>query len=257
MFPALFVSHGAPTLLLEPDPIALVLRNLASALPRPEAVLVISAHWQAEQPCIGNKYSPQTLHDFCGFPESLYQLRYDCHGAMELGESLAEALGLSTDQERDLDHGTWVVLKMMYPDACIPVLHMPVCPGKGLKWALEFSRHLLNFRDKVLIIGSGGLVHNLSTLDWSKRAGTPESWALTFADQVKQYIDSGNIEALIEPQTLPYGKRAVPSLEHYQPLLYCLGATNGEKATLCYESWHYHTLSMQVYAFGKMTSREK
>ncbi len=251
-FPVLFVSHGAPTLLLRTDPIATALGELGQRLPRPEAVLVITAHWKSDDPVLGNKASPATVHDFYGFPDALYQMHYPCRGAASLGEEIAGACGMGLDPARDLDHGTWVVLRMLYPQGQVPVLQMAVCPERGTRWALEFSSRLQRFRDRVLIIGSGGLVHNLGSLDWHHPDAPPEEWSVRFASRVRDCLLEGDPAPLLEPWSLPHGERAAPTLEHYLPLIHCLGAAPGERFTPYYEAWQYRTLSMQIYGFGAM-----
>ena len=251
-FPVLFVSHGAPSLLLTDDPFVAALEVLGARLPRPEAVLVITAHWESAKPVLGNKASPATLYDFHGFPDALYHMHYPCRGAESLGEEIAGACGMELDHTRDLDHGTWVVLRMLYPRAQVPVLQMAVCPELGTQWALDFSSRLQRFRDRVLIVGSGGLVHNLGSLDWHNPDGVAEEWAIRFASRVRGCLLEGDPAPLLEPWSLPHGGLAVPTLEHYLPLIHCLGAAPGERFTPYYEAWQYRTLSMQIYGFGAM-----
>ncbi|MFO0696215.1 MAG: class III extradiol ring-cleavage dioxygenase [Polyangiales bacterium] len=232
--PALFVAHGAPTLALDPrkgEP----LRAWGAALPRPKAILVISAHWDSAPITVETSVRPRLVYDFYGFPEPLYRLRYDAPGAPELAERVASMLssrGPVARAERGWDHGLWVPFLHLFPEADLPILQISMPAAEGERSLYELGRALAPLRDEgVLIVGSGNLVHNLRMVDFSDR-GPPPAFALEFDAWAKEAIERRDVDALVDfRQRAPAARLAHPTPDHYQPLLVVLGAADGGRST--------------------------
>src|SRR5690606_17977638 len=221
---SLFVSHGAPTLILEDVPARDFLRGLGGDFARPQAVVAVSAHWETARPTIGTSPRPQTIHDFHGFPVQLYQLTYPALGAPDLAVRiigmLQEAgLAAGADPVRGLDHGAWVPLRLMYPEADIPVLQLSVQPERGPSHHLAVGRALAPLRDEnVLVLASGGAVHNLRELNWHHHAAPP-AWAREFDDWLASSVQEGAVDDLVAyRERAPHAVRAHPRDEHFLPL---------------------------------------
>jgi 4,5-DOPA dioxygenase extradiol len=257
VFPSVFVSHGAPTLALEENEAVSFLRGLGAELGRPRAVLCVSAHWATREPSVSAAHRPDTIHDFGGFPEALYRMRYAAPGAPELAARVAELLGgaglaAHVSPDRGLDHGAWVPLALMYPEADIPVAQLSVQPSEGAAAHFRVGRALAPLRrEGVLVLASGSAVHNLSRL--SGEAGAPE-WAAQFDAWLRQKIADGARDELLDYRRLaPHARLAHPTEEHLLPLFVAMGAgsdgatTRGESLHL---SWTYGSLSMAAYRFG-------
>ena len=237
--PSLFLSHGAPTLVLEDVPLRGFLRRLGRAIARPGVIVVVTAHWETAGVAIGTAGAPGTIHDFCGFPPELYAMRYPAPGAPTVAASLAAALvgaGFDTtcDAERGLDHGTWVPLACMYPEADVPVVQVSVCPERPAAWHRAVGRAIgaaLADTD-ALVIGSGALTHNLADgrAFLHRRGPVPTlPYAVEFADWVAARLSDGDEAALDEWARLaPHAARAHPSPEHFLPLHVALGAAGAD-----------------------------
>ncbi|MCP9759269.1 dioxygenase [Aquitalea sp. S1-19] len=253
--PTLFISHGAPTLVLEEGADAQFLASLPTRFATPRAVLVVSAHWQARQPVIGSAAQPATIHDFSGFPAPLYGLQYPAHGSHEGVAELAGALdkagiAYAVDDMRGLDHGAWVPLKHMWPDASVPVLTLALPYGADAKALLALGDALSGLPAQgVLVLGSGGLVHNLAALQ-ADGSHAPQ-WALAFEAWMDDALQNGRREELLDWQQLaPHARQAHPSSEHLAPLFVVLGAAGqAARAHKWHEAWRYGSLSMAAYAF--------
>lgn len=223
--PTLFVSHGAPSYALQPGLAGAQLRALGQRLPRPRAVAVISAHWQAAEVRVGSSASPATVHDFGGFPAPLYALRYPAPGHPELAQQALQRLqaagwAASTDDQRGLDHGAWVPLLHLFPEADIPVFQIAMPRTLDEAGALRLGRALAPLADAgVLLVGSGSLTHNLGEVRFGDRHG--DAYVTDFADWVAARLRAGQTPLLAEA---PAGRRAHPSDEHYLPLLVAAGA---------------------------------
>lgn len=254
--PTLFISHGAPTFALEPGAAGTGLAALGRTLPRPQAVLVVSPHWMTSEPRVTTALRPETIHDFGGFDPALYRIRYPAAGHPALALRAAELLraaGRSTraDPQRGLDHGAWVPLLHLYPQADVPVFQVsqPMRLDGESAWAL--GRALAPLADEgVLIVGSGSLTHNLYELRGSH--DRPEAYAAEFADWVRETVASGDAARLQRVMSLaPHARRAHPSAEHLWPLLVAAGAAgapmNGERIA---GDIRYGVLSMDAYVFG-------
>jgi 4,5-DOPA dioxygenase extradiol len=220
--PALFIGHGSPMNAIEENEFSRGLRNLAKQLPKPKAVLCISAHWETEGIAVTAAARPATIHDFHGFPKELFDIRYPAPGNPALARRVAELLGAQLDPERGLDHGSWGVLRIMYPDADVPVLQLSLDATATGPEHYHRAKQLAPLRgQRVLIVGSGNIVHNLRNMDYRQHGGF--DWAVRFNEAVKGAIAAGDYERLATFETLtPEARQAVPSREHFLPLLYVL-----------------------------------
>ncbi len=245
--PVVFVSHGAPTLAVDAVRGA-DLQRLAGAMPRPRAVLVVSAHWLHAPTTIGTSTTRPLLYDFGGFPDELYRLRYAAPGAPELAEELQRRRpDLRREDERPWDHGVWVPLLHMFPDARVPVLQLSL-PYRlpPAEW-LELGRSLAPLRDAgVLVLGSGGAVHNLGRLDW-QGSEDPPAWATDFEAWLRSRLVAGDVDDLAAfRERAPAVRLAHPTDEHFAPLLVALGAAAASSATRAQfpiEGFEYGSLS--------------
>lgn len=229
--PVLFLSHGAPSLILDSGETGAVWRQLGAILPRPDAILVISAHWETGIPAVSSALLPETIHDFSGFPEALYRLRYPAPGAPQLAEAVAQALrqaGIAVEQDagRGLDHGAWIPLSLMYHEADIPVTQFSVQAEQDASWHLALGRALRPLREAgVLIIASGSITHNLSAIFRHTPGTAAPLWVTEFCDWMAEKIAAGDLAALAAYRTLaPYAVQNHPSDEHLLPLFVALGA---------------------------------
>jgi 4,5-DOPA dioxygenase extradiol len=233
------------------------LAGLGAALPRPKAVLAVSAHWESVTPAVGAAVQPQTIHDFYGFPEPLYRLHYRAPGAPELAARVAAALesaGLrcEIDPQRGLDHGAWVPLMLMYPDATIPVTQLSLQPALGPAHHYRLGQALRPLRaEGVLLLGSGGLTHNLAAFRGHTPGDPTPDWVSQFRDWTAAALEAGREQDVIEYRSrAPHGARNHPSEEHYLPLLVAGGArTPGRPGRRIHTSTTYGVLAMDAYAF--------
>lgn len=228
--PVLFIGHGSPMNGIEDNEFSKGWTKMAAEIPTPAAVLVISAHWFSKGTLITAMDFPKTIHDFGGFPQELFDVEYPAPGNPALAletASLIHSAKVEQDHEWGLDHGTWTVVRRMYPEAKIPVLQLSIDYTRGPQYHYDLAKELFELRKKgVLIIGSGNMVHNLRMVAWDKmnEAGYGFDWALQMNDTFKKLITSGDHKSLIHYESL--GREAllaVPTPEHYLPLLYTLG----------------------------------
>ncbi|WP_426043806.1 4,5-DOPA dioxygenase extradiol [Caulobacter sp. DWR3-1-2] len=226
--PVLFLGHGSPMNAIADNAWSQTWAALGAALPRPKAVLMISAHWETMgASAVGASERPETIHDFGGFPQALFDVRYDAPGDPALASRVAELLSpypVVQHPTRGLDHGVWGVLRPMYPHADVPVVQLSLDRGRSDRWHYEAGRRLAALRDEgVLIIGSGDIVHNLRAVNF--RTGEIPDWAPRFNDTAKALIAAGDHDPLIDWRALgPDAEASINSAEHYLPLLYVLGA---------------------------------
>jgi 4,5-DOPA dioxygenase extradiol len=230
IMPALFIGHGSPMNGIEDNDFSRRWKAMAAEIPVPTAVLVVSAHWLSKGTRITVMDFPKTIHDFGGFPQALFDVQYlapSFPGLAKETASLLHSAEVEMDHDWGLDHGTWTVIRHMYPEANIPVLQLSIDFTKGLQYHFELTKELYELRKKgVLIIGSGNMVHNLRMVAWDKM-NEPEygyDWALSINDKFKQLITEGDYQPLFNYQAL--GKEAmlaIPTPEHYMPLMYTLG----------------------------------
>jgi 4,5-DOPA dioxygenase extradiol len=255
--PSLFLSHGAPTLPLTDTPARAFLQQLGLTLERPKSILVISAHWETALPMVSAVDSNETIHDFGGFPRALYDLRYPAPGSPTFAARIAELLrgggfDCNVDRRRGLDHGAWVPLLLMYPQADIPVLQLSVQSHLGPEHHLRVGRALAPLRDEgVLIIGSGSFTHDLSEFRGHNPNDPAPDWVNSFADWFHATLMKNLIDDLINYRhQAPFAIKNHPSEERLLPLYTALGAA-GERARTerLHTSSTYGVLRMDVYAF--------
>jgi len=254
--PALFVSHGSPMFALEPGLLGPRLRELGAALPDVAAVLVVSAHWQSRGVRVAATTSPETIHDFGGFPDELYRLRYPAPGAPELAAEAArllEAAGFAVtlDAQRGLDHGAWVPLRHLFAAASVPVFQVSLPHDLDGAAALRLGAALAPLRDRgVLIVVSGSLTHNLHEV-FGGRVDDPQ-YAQAFADWANDAVHARAIDALVDyRRRAPDAARAHPTEEHFLPLLVALGASADDEAGERIEGgMTYGILSMDSFGWG-------
>lgn len=251
--PVLFVGHGSPMNAIEENAFTHTLASLSQKLPRPKAVCVISAHWVTPGSEVLAVDRPRTIHDFSGFPKLLYDVQYPAPGAPGEAQRLVADLQLMPDHHWGFDHGAWSVLKHLYPQADIPVFQISLDHSRSFASHLALGRELSALRDRgVLILGSGNLVHNLRLLN-GKMDAPPFSWALEFDEKIKTTIEQRDEKSLTSPDrwgAALLGK-AHPTLEHYVPILYCMGSTNErDDIVYPYEGFDYGSISMRMVLFG-------
>jgi len=251
--PVLFVGHGSPMNAIEHNAFTEALRRLSARLPRPKAVCVVSAHWVTEGSHVMASAHPRTIHDFSGFPRPLYEVQYPAPGAPEEAKKLAGNPEIVPDEKWGLDHGSWSVLRHMYPKADVPAFQLSLDERRSFKEHLELGREIQSLRERgVLILGSGNIVHNLRRIDW----GNPSSaydWALEFDAKVKEAVDAHDAKSLAEPQKWSEALLATahPTVEHYLPLLYCMGSTDDRDAvSYPYVGFDFGSISMRMILFG-------
>lgn len=238
LMPVLFVGHGSPMNGIEDNEFSRTWKKMAQDIPTPTAVLVISAHWFTRGTRITAMDFPPTIHDFGGFPQALFDVQYKAPGSPALAKETAGLLHsarVELDHDWGLDHGAWTIIRHMYPNANIPVLQLSMDYTKGPKYHYELARELFALRKKgVLIMGSGNMVHNLRMVAWQKMQ-EPEygyDWALQLNDTFKTLISAGDFAPLINYQTLGReASLAIPTPEHYLPLLYTLGLKSSKDST--------------------------
>jgi len=258
--PALFVSHGAPTLVMDPVPTRDFLLGLGKSLPRPKAILAVSAHWDTSAPRLTSGPAPHTMYDFYGFPEELYAMTYPAPGSAELAGRAAELLeqaGLSAepDAAQGFDHGAWVPLKLMYPEADIPLVQLSIQTRRSPAHHLALGRALAPLRQEgVLIIASGNATHNLRDVFNHDMFAPPAPYAKHFADWLTRHVEAGETEPLLDYLAQgPDAKHNHPTADHYLPLLVALGAGTAEgdaKGRILHDGYTYGVLSMAAYAWG-------
>ena len=229
LMPVLFVGHGSPMYAIEENEFVESWRNLGKKLPKPKAIICISAHWETRGTQVTSMLNPPTLHDFGGFPRELYEVQYPAPGSPELAkETIQEISGttVSSDEKWGLDHGTWSVIRRIYPKADIPVIQLSLDYHKSPEEHYRLAKELASFREKgVLIVGSGNIVHNLRHVAWDKPDDEEygHDWAIEANDTIKKLIVENNHKALIDYKLLGTAvQMAVPSPDHYLPLLYAL-----------------------------------
>jgi 4,5-DOPA dioxygenase extradiol len=249
--PALFLAHGDPMNALRDNDFTKALARIALDLPaRPEAILVVSAHWEKDGSIACSAALPETIHDFGGFPDELYRVQYPAPGAPELAARAGALLpGGRASSEWGLDHGAWSVLTHLFPKADVPVFQVSIDSTKTLREQLELGRAISPLRDEgVLVLGSGNIVHNLARIRWN---GATYEWAKTFDEWVRSRLDDGDAEALCDLASSGEAARlSCPSLEHYAPLVYAMGAAGGGPGSLGrpaypYEGFEHGSLSMR------------
>jgi 4,5-DOPA dioxygenase extradiol len=255
MFPSLFISHGSPMLALEPGPSGPALSRLAAEIPRPRAIVIVSAHWESDELLVNGNLQPETWHDFGGFPAALFAVQYPAKGMPQLSRQVVELLAASSlpariDHKRPLDHGVWVPLSLMYPQADIPVVQVSLPSRMGPALQTRVGKALASLRkEQVLIIGSGSITHNLRELDWHAGPESVEPWAKAFRDWIIEKLAADDEPALHDyRRQAPNAVRNHPSDEHLLPLFFARGA--GGEFSVAHKGFTMGALGMDIYRFG-------
>jgi 4,5-DOPA dioxygenase extradiol len=254
--PAIFFGHGNPLNAIDENDYTRAWRKIGEAVPRPEAVVAISAHWYLPGVAVTTSSQPRTIHDFGGFPRQLYEVSYPAPGDPALASRMQELLApvsVLADESWGLDHGTWSVLCHVFPDADVPVIQLRIDETQPGEFHYELGRKLSGLRDEgVLLVGSGNLVHNLHTYAWGRHPVDPYDWAVRFETNARSLIEAHEHAPLVNYASL--GRDAllsVPTPEHYLPLLYVLGARrDGEKVTFPVEGVDGGSVSMLAVQVG-------
>ncbi len=259
--PVLFLGHGNPMNALAHNIFTESLAGVARNIPRPRAVLMISAHWLTNSPRVSCVEKPKTIHYFYGFPDELYRVKYPCPGAPELAAITAGIAPAKMECTLDwgLDHGAWSVLRHMYPQADVPVFELSLdyslndWQPKPLRYHYDLGKLLGPLRRKgVLVVGSGNIVHNLGLADFGNMDAAPEDWAVDFDEKVKKHLQNRNHTALID--YLSIGKSAtlaVPTLDHYLPMIYTIALQEqDEKLQFTWGGYQHGTISMRCFQIG-------
>ena len=251
--PGLFISHGSPMLALNPEQVGPALHRLSLNLPKPEAIIVMSAHWESHALEISTSVRAETWHDFRGFPAALYDIHYPAPGQPELAEKILHLLadaGLTAhaNSTRPRDHGVWMPLLHMYPDADIPVIEISLPINMSAKDIFKIGQTLAILREQqILLIGSGSITHNLAELSWHGESQEVPVWASSFRNDVVSKLNHQDYEAILDWQNIPYVKRNHPTLEHFAPLFFAMGT--GLRFNIVHSSFSMGSLGMDIYRF--------
>jgi 4,5-DOPA dioxygenase extradiol len=256
ILPAIFFGHGNPMNALLDNSYTAGWRQIGKQSPRPKAILSISAHWFVPGTGVTISTSPRTIHDFGGFPQELYQVQYPAPGDPGFArrvQELLQPLPVEFDTSWGLDHGTWSVLKHVYPDADVPVVQLSIDETQPASFHFEIGRRLAPLRgENILIVGSGNLVHNLHAYAWGRHMPDPYDWAIRFEQEAKAMMVAGEYKPLIDYENLgPEAMLSVPTPDHYLPMLYVLASRQeGEVITFPIEGVDGGSISMLTVQVG-------
>ncbi len=256
MLPAIFFGHGNPMNAVWNNRYTEAWRRIGQQIPRPKAILSISAHWFVSETGVTVTTAPKTIHDFGGFPRELYQVQYPAPGDPELArrvQQMLAPLAVTLDESWGLDHGTWSVLRHVYPDADVPVVQLSIDETRPAAFHFEVGRKLAPLRDEnVLIVGSGNLIHNLHAYAWGRHMPDPYDWAIRFEEAAREMMLAGEHQPLIDYEKL--GRDAmlsIPTPDHYLPLLYVIATRQaGEKIVFPVEGVDGGSISMLAVQVG-------
>jgi 4,5-DOPA dioxygenase extradiol len=263
---SVFVSHGSPTLALDPGSTGPALARLAASLPRPQAVLVASAHWEAPRPTVSSAPRPETIHDFWGFPQPLFEIQYPAPGAPAVAARARELLAAAgfdgaLDPGRGLDHGAWVPLRFMYPDADVPATQIAIQPGRGPGHHHRLGAALAPLTDEgVLVLGSGSATHNLREVRWRARENEDvPGWVQEFRGWLVDALARRDLDALLDYRArAPHAARNHPTDEHLLPLYVALGAAvRGAAVDHVHDDVTFGVLGMDVFVMRPSRSAER
>ncbi|MFY0731436.1 DODA-type extradiol aromatic ring-opening family dioxygenase [Pseudomonas sp. NFX15] len=255
MFPSLYISHGSPMLALEPGASGPALARLSAEMPKPKAIVMVSAHWESNELLVSGNPHPETWHDFGGFPKALFEVQYPAPGDPQLAAQVVDLLKIAglpvrIDSNRPFDHGVWVPMSLMYPQADIPIVQvsLPTRAGPALQTRVGHALASLRERD-VLLIGSGSITHNLRELDWHAGPESVEPWALSFRDWMIEKLAANDEAALHDYRAqAPNAVRNHPSDEHLLPLYFARAA--GGPFGIVHQGFTMGALGMDIYRFG-------
>lgn len=251
--PGLFISHGSPMLAINPEQVGPALHRLGLNLPTPQAIVVMSAHWESQSLEVNTGVRPMTWHDFRGFPSTLYDMRYDAPGEPALAEFIlqlfAEAhINAHANSTRPRDHGVWMPLLHMYPDAEIPVVEISLPMHLNADEIYQIGKVLSILRQQqILLIGSGSITHNLSQLAWDGQHTPTPTWAATFRNYVVSHLSHSDYDAILDWSNIPYLAENHPTLEHFAPLFFAMGT--GQRFSVVHSSFSMGALGMDIYRF--------
>lgn len=256
LMPAIFFGHGNPMNALQNNVYTDAWAAIGKAMPRPKAILAISAHWYLPGTALTANLQPPTIHDFGGFPQALHDVEYPAPGSPELAnhvQDLLASIPVKLDESWGLDHGTWSVLCHVFPEADIPVVQLSMDARQPPQFHYDLGKKLATLREEgILLMGSGNIVHNLRAYAWGEDAAAPYDWAVRFDDQVRELLLKGDHEALVNHDRLGTDARlAIPTPEHYLPLLYVMGACQaGEQISFPVEGIEGGSISMLSVQIG-------
>lgn len=254
IMPVLFVGHGSPINAIEDNKFTRSWENISKKIPKPKAILAMSAHYEREDTSVTSNEILKTIHDFYGFPQQLYDQKYDCPGSMELTVKIKDLIeDVNFDFKWGIDHGVWCVLSKMYPNAEIPLVELSINRNLSMQQHYELGKKLSKLREEgILIFCTGNVVHNLMMANISR---SPYKWAISFDEKVKKFVTTRDDLKLINYKLI--GEDAllsVNSAEHYIPLIYSLGSTNkNESVSFFCEEIVYATISMRCILFGNLS----
>jgi 4,5-DOPA dioxygenase extradiol len=246
LMPAIFFGHGSPMNAIEDNRYTKSWVEIEKSIPKPKAILTISAHWESHDTKLTSNLKQKTIHDFYGFPKELYDIQYNPNGDAKLVKDVQGLIPeVKADESWGLDHGTWSVLRHLYPKADIPVLQLSIDKNKSPKDHYEMAKKLRSLREKgILIIGSGNIVHNLRMINWNKVA-KPYTWAIDFNDSIKKAIQDKNHNKILDYKKLEGAKESVQTPEHFIPLIYILALRgDGDKISFFNDEIEMGSLSM-------------
>jgi len=252
--PALFMGHGSPMNAIEDNEFSRGWKKLALSLPKPKAILCVSAHWETNGVYITSSAKLKTIHDFAGFPKALFDVEYNANGSPELTKRISDLVKIAPvtlDNARGLDHGVWSVLLPMYPNADIPVVQLSLDRTKPASFHYNLAKELAPLRNEgILIISSGNIAHNLGLFNFN--AASSYEWATRFNDKIKEYIASGSHQSLIDYTSLGQDAAlSVPTAEHYLPLLYIAGLQELDDKISFFNDKVVSSISMTSFAISK------
>ncbi len=252
--PVVFIGHGSPMNAVQRNDFTRGISSLGARLPRPRCVLCISAHWETEGTFVTGAVHPRQIYDFYGFPDELYEIIYSPHGAQDVADRIAalgRAVPVALNSQWGIDHGSWAILRHIYPQCDVPVIQLSLDARKSEEQHFNLARFLLPLRSEgVLIVGSGNIVHNLRLMSWQQFGEEPFDWARKFDEQVREALETRNDELLIryDSRDRSVGAHAVPTNEHYLPLLYVAALRGGnERIAYIHEGFQHRSVSMRSF----------
>lgn len=247
--PAIFFGHGSPMNAIDDNKYTKSWKEIVKTFPKPKAIIAISAHWETNGTKVTSNETQKTIHDFYGFPPELHNIQYNANGDVELAKKITTLIPDSKlDNSWGLDHGTWSILKHIYPKTDIPVIQLSIDKNKSIQEHYEVAKKLQILRNEgVLIIGSGNIVHNLGAIKWNGDKN-PYHWAMHFNSQIKLAILNNDMEKILNYFNINGSKESVPTSEHFIPLVYILGVgKSNEKAEFFTEGFEMGSLSMDSF----------
>jgi 4,5-DOPA dioxygenase extradiol len=257
LMPLVFIGHGSPMNVVQQNDFTWSLSALGKQVRRPSCILCISAHWETEGTFVTGADHPKQIYDFYGFPDELYEIRYSPHGSLETANRISALGPIALSTHWGIDHGSWAVLKHIYPLHDIPVIQLSLDATKNEQEHFALASLLLPLRSEgVLIIGSGNIVHNLRLMSWQQFGEEPFDWARTFDLQVKEALEKGDNDPLVryDARDRDAADRSVPTNEHYLPLLYIAALRQkGEEIEFIHEGFQHRSVSMRSFLVRERT----